>query len=99
MTQSINGLSGDNYGFRVPAFMVSPWAKPGYIDHQTLSFDAFLRLVEDRFLGRRRLDPLTDGWPDSRPTVRENAAQLGDLSNEFDFSQAPAPPLVLDPTP
>ena len=79
--------------------MISPWARRGHIDHQTLSFDAYLKLIEDRFLGGQRLDPLTDGWPDSRPTVRENAAQLGDLSNEFDFTQPPVPTLVLDPTP
>jgi phospholipase C len=97
--QSINGLSGDNYGFRVPAFMVSPWAKPGYIDHQTLSFDAFLRLVEDRFLGGQRLDPLTDGWPDARPGIREEAPQLHLLDNAFDFTGKPRKPLFLDPMP
>jgi phospholipase C len=51
--------------------MISPWARRGYIDHQTLSFDAYLKFIEDRFLGGSRLDPRTDGWPDSRPTVRE----------------------------
>ena len=79
--------------------MISPFARRGFIDSQSLSFDAYLKLVEDRFLGGQRLDPLTDGWPDSRPTVREAAPQLGDLSQEFDFTQSPAPPLVLDPTP
>jgi len=92
-------IDANGYGIRVPAFVISPWVRPGLIDHQTLSFDAYLKLIEDRFLGGQRLDPLTDGWPDSRPTVRENAAQLGDLSNEFDFTQPPVPPLVLDPTP
>ncbi len=92
-------IDENGYGIRVPGIMISPWARRGYIDHQTLSFDAYLKLIEDRFLGGQRLDPLTDGWPDSRPTVRENAAQLGDLSNEFDFTQPPVPPLVLDPTP
>jgi phospholipase C len=85
----------NGYGFRVPAFMVSPWAKPGYIDHQTLSFDSFLRIVEDRFLGHQRLNPLTDGWPDARPTVRETAPQLHVLDNAFDFTGQPRPPLVL----
>ena len=66
--------------------MISPCARRGYIDHQTLSFDAYLKLIEDRFLGGQRLDPLTDGWPDSRPTVRENAPQLGDSREEFDFT-------------
>ena len=43
----------------------------GYIDHQTLSFDAYVKFIEDVFLSRQRLDPLTDGRWDPRPTVRE----------------------------
>jgi phospholipase C len=80
------------YGLRVPAFMISPYAKEGFIDHQTLSFDAYLKLVEDLFLGGERLDPSTDGRPDPRPSVREEAAILGDLLAEFDFTQPPRPP-------
>ena len=83
----------------MPAFLISPWARGGTIDAQTLSFDAYLKLIEDRFLNGQRLDPLSDGWPDSRPTVRENAPQLGDLSAEFDFAQDPIPPLILEPFP
>ena len=82
-------IDENGYGIRVPGIMISPCARRGYIDHQTLSFDAYLKLIEDRFLGGQRLDPLTDGWPDSRPTVREDAPQLGDLSHEFDFTQSP----------
>ena len=89
----------NGYGLRVPGLLISPFARSGYIDHQTLSFDAFLKLIEDRFLGGARLDPSTDGWPDPRPTVRENVARLGDLALEFDFSQPPIPPLILDPGP
>ena len=89
----------NGYGIRVPAFMISPWAKRGMIDHQTLSFDAYLKLIEDRFLEGERLDPKTLSRPDSRPTVREEVDVLGDLRREFDFSQDPLPPLVLDPTP
>ena len=63
-------IDENGYGIRVPGIMISPWARRGYIDHQTLSFDAYLKLIEDRFLGGQRLDPLTDGWPDSRPTVQ-----------------------------
>jgi phospholipase C len=87
------------WGIRVPAFMISPWSKPGHIDHQRLSFDAYLKLIEDRFLGGQRLDPETDGWWDPRPTVREELKILGDLSKEFDFTQEPIPPLILDPWP
>ncbi len=89
----------NGYGIRVPAFMISPYAKEGYIDSQTLSFDAYLKLIEDRFMGGQRLDPKTDGRPDSRPTVREDVKILGDLRKEFDFSQPPRPPLILDPAP
>jgi len=92
-------IDSNGYGIRVPGILISPWARPGYIDHQTLSFDAFLKFIEDRWLGGARLDPLTDGWPDPRPTVREDVSQLGDLASEFDFSQDPIPPLILDPYP
>jgi phospholipase C len=89
----------DGYGIRVPGFLISPFARGSTIDHQTLSFDAYLKLIEDRFLFGDRIDPLSDGWPDSRPTVRENAPRLGDLSLEFDWTQDPIPPLILQPLP
>src|SRR5262249_30599339 len=75
------------YGLRVPALVISPWAKRGYVDHQTLSFDAYLKFIEDDFLEGQRLDPKTDGRPDRRPTVRENVAQLGNIVNDFDFTR------------
>jgi phospholipase C len=88
------------YGLRVPGILISPWADRDLdIDHQTLSFDAFLKLIEDRFMGGARLDPATDGRPDPRPTVREEVDILGDLALEFDFTQEPIPPLILDPDP
>jgi phospholipase C len=88
----------NGYGLRVPGIVISPWVRQG-IDHQILSFDAYLKLIEDRFLAGQRLDPATDGRPDSRPTVREEIGVLGDLSDAFDFSQSPLPPLILDPHP
>ena len=30
------------YGLRVPGLVISPYAKRGYIDHQTLSHDAYI---------------------------------------------------------
>ena len=89
----------NGYGIRVPGLMISPWAKAGTIDSQVLSFDAYLKLIEDLFLEGERLDPETLSRPDSRPTVREDVRILGNLLREFDFSQEPPPPLVLDPTP
>jgi phospholipase C len=83
------------YGIRVPGIVISPYAKAGYIDHQTLSFDAYLKFIEDDFLGGQRLDPRTDGRPDSRPVVREDVPQLGNLEADFDFAQPPRAPLLL----
>jgi phospholipase C len=87
------------YGIRVPGLMISPYAKEGFVDHQVLSFDAYLKLIEDRFLDGKRLDPKTDGRPDPRKTVREEVKKLGDLAKEFDFEQEPREPLILDPFP
>jgi len=89
----------NGYGLRVPGLMISPYAKEGYIDHQTLSFDAYLKFIEDRFLGGQRLDPKNDGRPDSRPTVREEADILGNLRKEFDFDQEPRDPFLVEPNP
>ena len=88
-------VDAQGYGLRVPGLVISPYAKRGYVDHQTLSFDAYLKFIEDDFLGGQRLAPETDGRPDPRPDVRENARILGDLRNDFDFSQQPRPPLLL----
>jgi phospholipase C len=57
-----------------------------------LSFDAYLKFIEDDFLGGQRLDPKTDGRPDPRTVIRENAKILGNLIGEFDFSQHPGKP-------
>jgi phospholipase C len=92
-------VDGLGYGLRVPGMMISPFARRGFIDHQTLSFDAYLKLIEDLFLDGQRLDPFTDGRPDPRPTVREEVPELGDLLREFDFSQHPRPPPLLPPYP
>jgi phospholipase C len=94
------------YGLRVPGLVVSAWVKGGLIDHQTMAFDAYNRLIEDIFLHSRRLNPQTDGLPDPRPVVREaqrhvfdaltgTPIPVGDLLNDFDFTQAPLAPLVL----
>jgi len=85
----------NGYGLRVPSLVISPFARKGYIDHQTLSFDAFAKFIEDDFLSGARLDPRTDGRPDPRPDVREALPVLGDLRQDFDFSQAPRTPLIL----
>ena len=86
-------------GLRVPGITISPYAKRGYIDHQTLSFDAYDKFIEDDFLSGQRIDPRTDGRPDPRPDAREDAPQLGNLVNDFNFNRPPRSPLLLPPRP
>lgn len=93
------------YGFRVPGLTISAYAKPGLVDHQILSFDSYAVFIENVFMGGARLDPVAMNQPDSRPEVRDEkilvtlpngtTAPIGDLMNDFDFTQTPLPPLVL----
>ncbi len=89
----------NGYGFRVPGLVISPYSRRHFIDHQRLSFDAFAKFIEDDFLGGQRLNPKTDGRPDPRPDVRENANGLGNLASDFDFTRKPRRPVILSPYP
>ena len=88
-------IDQNGYGLRVPGIVISPYARRGFIDHQVLSHDAYVKFIEDVFLGGQRLDPATDGRPDPRVSVRENSPLLGNLVNDFDFTQTPSKPLLL----
>jgi phospholipase C len=72
------------YGLRVPALVISPYAKQGYIDHTTYSFESWLRLVEERY----GVSPMTS-----------RDAQGNDMISAFDFTQQPRQPVVLSATP
>jgi phospholipase C len=89
----------NGYGLRVPGLVISPYARTGFIDHQILSSDAYLKFIEDDFLGGARLNPKTDGRPDRRPDVREDEPILGNLADDFDFSQRPRAPVLLPTNP
>ncbi len=83
----------NGYGLRVPGIVISPYAKHGYIDHQTLSASTPTTSSSRTTSSHgQRLDPRTDGRPDPRPTVRENVKILGDLTRDFDFNQTPRKP-------
>jgi phospholipase C len=83
----------NGYGLRVPALVISPYARQGYIDHRPLSFDSYVKFIEDDFLGGQALNPKADGRPDPRPTVREDEALS--ISSDFDFTQPPRAPVFL----
>jgi phospholipase C len=47
--------SYDRYGFRVPAVIVSPYARPGFVLHDELDHTSVLKLIEEKW----NLPPLT----------------------------------------
>jgi len=88
-------VDAQGFGLRVPALVISPYARRGLIDNQVASLDAYVKFIEDDFLGGRRIDPRTDGRPDPRPDVRETFPHVGNMTLDFDFGQKPRPPLIL----
>ena len=96
------------YGLRVPGLLISAYARAGMVDHAVLSFDSYATFVEDLFMNGARLDPRALGNPDHRPDIRDaltdvhfadgRNAKIGNLMDEFDFTQAPLPPLELSTT-
>ncbi len=67
-------------GARVPAIVISPWAKRGFVDGDTMEFASVLRLIETVF----GLPPLTS-----------RDADTSDMLSAFDFSRPARPPLLL----
>jgi phospholipase C len=73
-------------GFRVPFFILSPWAKPHFVSHVPRDLTAILKLIETRF---------------SLPSLNARDASQDDMTEFFDFTQAPIltpPPLPTQPT-
>jgi phospholipase C len=64
-------------GFRVPALLVSPYARKGFIDHSPLEHASIPRFIEHNW----SLKPLAD-----------RDARAGDFLDAFDFRQRPRAP-------
>ena len=69
------------YGFRVPALLVSAYAKAGYIDSTELDYTSVLKFIEDNW----GVAPLA-----------ERDANANSIANAFDFTQ-PARPAAFIP--
>lgn len=65
------------YGLRVPAFMISPYAKRGHIDSTILDFTSILKFIEENW----NIEPLA-----------ERDANANSFITAFDFSQPPREP-------
>jgi phospholipase C len=64
------------YGFRVPALLVSPYARRGHVDHTQLDSTSILRFIEEN-------------W--SLPPLAARDAGSASLTSAFNFAAAPRP--------
>jgi len=69
-----------SYGPRVPTIVISPYARPGFIDHQRYDFASILRYIEDRF---------------HLPQLSEYDSRATSIGADLDPSQKPIAPIVL----
>lgn len=71
----------DMYGLgpRVPTIVISPWARPGYVDPQTYEFASVLKTIETLY---------------GLPTLTGRDVQSADMLGALDFSQTPNPPRI-----
>jgi phospholipase C len=72
------------YGFRVPALLVSPYARRGHIDSTRLDFTSMLRFIEDN-------------W--ALPSLATRDARANSIESAFDFSRPPRRPEILTAPP
>ncbi|MDR3451269.1 MAG: acid phosphatase [Rhodoferax sp.] len=70
-------------GTRIPALIVSPYAKKGYVDHTQYDTASILRFITRRF-GLPTLDGLAQR---DQALIANGSPPMGDLTNALDFSQ------------
>lgn len=73
-------VDGFGFGPRVPAIVISPYAKPDYVSHYTYEFSSVLKFIEER-------------WSLGHMTARDHWAD--DLRDCFNFNQKPSSPDVI----
>lgn len=84
VTPPVNNNTGELSGFRVPAIIISPYAKKGYIDNNTYDIQSFLDLVQSSF----GIDGNTN-----------LSNHTNNMYQAFDFEQQPRQPLRLQEVP
>jgi phospholipase C len=67
-------------GIRVPALIISPYAKTGLIDHTQYSFESILKFIESRF---------------NVAALTNRDLQANNLEHALDFNQKPQPPHIV----
>ncbi len=69
------------FGLRAPLLVISPYARPHYIDSTTYNFTSMLKFTETVL---------------NLPSLGGLDKSSNDLVNAFNFNQSPLPPLVLN---
>ena len=72
--------SRTEYGPRVPAIIISPYARPNHVDHTFFSFPSMMRFAKTVF---------------DLPSVSSLDRKAHGMLDAFNFSQKPLPPLTL----
>jgi phospholipase C len=80
-TEHAQGRCG--YGPRLPLLVISPYAKPNFVDHTVTDQSSILRFIEDNWVGGQRIA----GSFDSRAGV---------LTNMLDFKNPHTDPVILN---
>jgi phospholipase C len=83
-----DSLDFGQMGFRIPAVVVSPYARRGYVDHSIYGFESILKMIRYRY----GLPPLTP-----RDLYANNIAAAFDFESPPDYSipALPQPPEVI----
>jgi phospholipase C len=76
------GNEDGRLGFRTPALLIAPWARPNFVSHTQFDHTSVLKLIEWRW----NLEPLT---------VRDQSAN--NLAEALDFTRRTRPPLFAVP--
>ena len=75
---------GAQIGFRVPNFVISPFARRHYVSHIPMDHTAVIRFVEDRFIGNHK-------YLTARDAAQPNLLDFFDFSG-VPWSTPPTPP-------
>jgi phospholipase C len=73
-------IDGLEYGFRVPALIISPYAKKGFVDNTLYDASSILRFIEYNY---------------NVSAIGKRDAMANNLLNAFDFQNNPREPLTL----
>jgi phospholipase C len=82
---NLHALGRCGYGPRLPLLIVSPFARPNFVDHSVTDQSSIIRFIEDNWLGGQRIG---QGSFD---------ALAGSIGNMLNYKQKPNPPLLLNP--